>query len=68
MGLEDDGNLNGIARIFKIRNYFVVTLIAVGVLAAYFRLWQILIAMTLLGVGAVVWVRGRSPRDDLPPS
>ena len=68
MGLEDDDNLKGMARIFRVRNYFAITLIAIGVLAAYFRLWQILTVMILLGIGGFVLARSRSSRGEFPSS
>ena len=67
MGLEDDDNLKGLARIFRVRNYFVISLMAIGILAGYFHSWQILAVMVLLGVGATVWLRGRSTSGRVPP-
>jgi hypothetical protein len=56
-----------VARLFRIRTYFVIGLLAMGILAGYFRSWQILVVMALLGVGAIIWFRGRSSSGRVPP-
>ena len=60
---DEDSPRNPLVRMFRIKNRAMIALLVLIALSGYFRLWQISVALALLGIAIFVWIRGRNSRD-----